>query len=92
MSTRSEVIGTLGQVVALPSGLLAGFLSQASSPDYGSLFVGVAALTLVSVLGATASVLGLEGWERFIPLPATGIAVLGFIEFAARMLGIRLLG
>ena len=91
MSNRSQVIATLTQLIAFPSGLIAAILSQVSSPNYHLLFVIVAGLTLLCLISSAVSVIALEGRERYMPLPAAALAVAGCIEFGARLLGVRLL-
>ena len=92
MSNQSHVTAALSLVVALPTGILAAFGSQASSADYRTLFIAVVGLTMLSVSCTAVYVFTTRGRARYIPVPVAGLAIVGCIEFGVRLLGVRLLG
>jgi hypothetical protein len=94
MSTRSQIAATVSLWIAIPSGLFAAFGSQVtlSSPHYRQLFLLVAVLTMLCVIGTAVHVFSAEGIVRYLPVPVAVLALAACIEFGARLLGVRLLG
>jgi hypothetical protein len=92
MRIPSQVVNALSLIIGVPSGLLAAAVSQASSPNYHQLFVGVADLTIVCVICTAAFIFTGQGRGRFLLVPVAALAIAGCIEFGARLLGVRLIG
>ncbi len=79
-------------MIALLTGLVAAFFSQASSPDYCGLFLWVLGETMVCVLCSAFAFSNTTGVDRRILLVVVALAVAGCVELGARLLGVRLLG
>ena len=94
MSTRSELISWVRLLIALSTGLIAAFGSQASSSsqDYCALFRIVAGMTALCLMSTVLFWFSSQGRERYLPVPIAALALAGCIELGARLLGIRLLG
>jgi hypothetical protein len=79
--------------IAIVAGLLAVFGSQASSPNYCFLFIGVLGMSVVSG-GAAIIVWRFEQnfGVRWMVAVTAGLAALGSVELGCRIVGLRLVG
>lgn len=87
-----RLLSSVCYMIALLTGLVAAYSSQASSPDYRSLFLWVLGETIVCATCTACSLSSAKGIDRWILLAVIALAVAGCVELGARLLGVRLLG